>query len=252
MHTGYIIDSPDPRDFAVDEAVLGLAAAPSSFSHKTKVKAVLDQRSSNSCVANTVMQSARMLKGGELGSRLFTYFNSRLPRGNQLADIGTTFRDCFRGMEKFGYCYEASWPFDLNNKNVMPNRTAYHRAFPAREGEVDRTTYKRILETGDDRKAVVQRIIANGYTVCFGTQVDKEFSSGAFDPTSPKGIPTGTLSGGHAMLFVGYNPSGLIVLNSWGTNWGDAGYFLMSYDWLAWSKLTDLWVIEKCPKPEGA
>jgi hypothetical protein len=42
---------------------------------------------------------------------------------------------------------------------------------------------------------------------------------------------TGTLRGGHAVLLVGYSDAGqyFIVKNSWGTGWGDAGYFKIAY-----------------------
>ncbi|MCC5829226.1 MAG: C1 family peptidase [Phycisphaeraceae bacterium] len=37
--------------------------------------------------------------------------------------------------------------------------------------------------------------------------------------------------GGHAVTIVGYNDLGFIVKNSWGTDWGDNGYAIVSYDY---------------------
>ena len=42
---------------------------------------------------------------------------------------------------------------------------------------------------------------------------------------------SGTLQGGHAILIVGYDDAGgyFVAKNSWGTGWGEAGYFKIAY-----------------------
>lgn len=37
--------------------------------------------------------------------------------------------------------------------------------------------------------------------------------------------------GGHAVTIVGYRLEGFIIKNSWGTDWGDEGYVVVSYDY---------------------
>ncbi len=37
--------------------------------------------------------------------------------------------------------------------------------------------------------------------------------------------------GGHAVTIVGYNETGFIIKNSWGIDWGDEGYAIVSYDY---------------------
>jgi hypothetical protein len=52
--------------------------------------------------------------------------------------------------------------------------------------------------------------------------------------------------GGHAVLAVGYDEDArrFLVRNSWGTGWGQAGYFTMPYAYLLNSDLADdLWTI---------
>jgi C1A family cysteine protease len=51
------------------------------------------------------------------------------------------------------------------------------------------------------------------------------YTSGVYSHTS------GTYQGGHAILLVGYNDVGqyFVVKNSWGTDWGEAGYFRIAY-----------------------
>jgi C1A family cysteine protease len=65
--------------------------------------------------------------------------------------------------------------------------------------------------------------------------------------------------GGHAVMAVGYSdPKGqVIVRNSWGASWGDAGYFYMPYEYMTGTKTSsdaspisgaklasDFWAIE--------
>ncbi|NPV05479.1 MAG: hypothetical protein HPY67_12190 [Syntrophaceae bacterium] len=51
------------------------------------------------------------------------------------------------------------------------------------------------------------------------------YTGGVYTHTS------GTLEGGHAVLIVGYSDAGqyFIVKNSWGTGWGESGYFRIAY-----------------------
>ncbi len=54
--------------------------------------------------------------------------------------------------------------------------------------------------------------------------------------------------GGHAVVTVGYNDSDqrFIARNSWGTNWGQQGYFTIPYDYLTNSQLAgDMWTIRR-------
>lgn len=47
--------------------------------------------------------------------------------------------------------------------------------------------------------------------------------------------------GGHAISIVGYNKDGLIIRNSWGTRWGNSGYYLLNYK--DFNKLLEIWTI---------
>jgi C1A family cysteine protease len=60
------------------------------------------------------------------------------------------------------------------------------------------------------------------------------------------------LLGGHAVLLVGYNKtnSTFIVRNSWGTNWGDRGYFYMPFQVITNRQMSsDFWVITSVSNP---
>jgi len=54
--------------------------------------------------------------------------------------------------------------------------------------------------------------------------------------------------GGHAVALVGFDDKNkeFIVRNSWGSNWGDRGYFYMPYDYVLSQELSsDFWTIKR-------
>jgi C1A family cysteine protease len=60
--------------------------------------------------------------------------------------------------------------------------------------------------------------------------------------------------GGHAVLAVGYDDASqrFLVRNSWGSAWGQNGYFTMPYTYLITSSLaSDFWVIQTVQNGEG-
>jgi C1A family cysteine protease len=81
-----------------------------------------------------------------------------------------------------------------------------------------------------------------------GFSVYAAFESAAVAQTGKLNLPAPTeaLLGGHAVLAVGYDdPSQrFIVRNSWGPDWGQAGYFTMPYAYLLDENLSDdFWTI---------
>lgn len=91
------------------------------------------------------------------------------------------------------------------------------------------------LRTLDDIKAALQE----GHPVVAGITTDALFMTGRFDVYGAgkfqrqyAGSCSNETHGRHAVVFVGYDDKkrALLLLNSWGTAWGDKGYAWMSYD----------------------
>ena len=93
----------------------------------------------------------------------------------------------------------------------------------------------------------LQGVLASGYPFMFGFSVYDSFQDVGEDGlvTMPK--PNESILGGHAVVAVGYdNPSRrFIIANSWGSSWGDNGYFYMPYEYLTSRDLSDdFWVLQ--------
>ncbi|MDD5487225.1 MAG: C1 family peptidase, partial [Dehalococcoidales bacterium] len=80
----------------------------------------------------------------------------------------------------------------------------------------------------------IKQALANGNMVLGGILVTSNFASwngqGVFD------VPEGNILGAHAITVCGYDDGmkALRCLNSWGEEWGDGGFFWLSYDFVNW------------------
>lgn len=77
--------------------------------------------------------------------------------------------------------------------------------------------------------AAVKSALDQGFPVDTGMKVYEDFR---YYKTGVYKYTTGNYLGGHAVIIVGYDDSNKcwIVKNSWGTGWGDNGYFRIAYD----------------------
>ncbi|KXJ85474.1 hypothetical protein Micbo1qcDRAFT_209955 [Microdochium bolleyi] len=180
------------------------------------------------------------------------------------ADSGATVLDTVRLMEGLGIVPEDTWPYKYtlataaqnsssSSNNIINNATAGQQFAPAclaatppptgcfPLAPVHQRTHYTI--TPKDEKAW-KTCIAGGYPVVFGFTFygsTASFAAGCWNRTDDNDIifpvpgpTTETALARHAVLAVGWE-DGLgcfRVQNSWGSNFGKQGCFLMSYAWL--------------------
>ena len=106
--------------------------------------------------------------------------------------------------------------------------------------------YHRLVNNIDTLKSCLEQ----GYPFIFGFAVYDSFESTKMSNTGMMEMPKqeDKSLGGHAVLAVGYNDEKeyFIIRNSWGSNWGDNGYFYMPYKYILNKKLaSDFWTIQK-------
>jgi C1A family cysteine protease len=107
------------------------------------------------------------------------------------------------------------------------------------------TSYRRILTLDEMR-----RCLAEGFPFVFGFTVYESFESQEVAKTGIVQMPQPSERsiGGHAVLAVGYDEAQrrFIVRNSWGTGWGQKGYFTIPYDYVSNRNLSDdFWTIRR-------
>ena len=168
-------------------------------------------------------------------SRLFVYSMARTLDGNLGKDEGTFIRSCFQVLSTFGIPEETIWPYEESKVFVSPSLIAQRSALGHKIH-----SYYRIKSSGQDRLDEIVAALRAMKPVVFGTLVESSFQAGSgaavVDP------PKGATIGGHAMVVVGYIGGHFLVKNSWGSNWRDGGYVMLSDEYMAWPETWDLWV----------
>lgn len=213
---------------------------------------VYDQGMLGSCTAFAVGKGlretiARQRKEREVPlSALFLYYETRQAMMDgklgklvgKLTDSGGTITDAASVLKDKGVCPDADWSYaDGKIKfRLKPPAAAYASAKEFRVKAASQLT------TLDE----VRESLAKGQPVAFGFAVPNSVMAIGKSGVMPMPKADEQYVGGHAVLAVGYDDKKrmLTVRNSWGTTWGDKGYFYMPYDFVKNPNLADdFWVV---------
>jgi C1A family cysteine protease len=242
---GWTPDLPDHRDHMYAAPPMVVAALPSKVNLRSKCPPVVDQGNLGSCTANAIGNAHRFeqMKQGQpnsfLPSRLFIYYNERAIEGTVNSDSGAMIRDGIKTIANQGVCPEKLWPYNIGKFTKKPSSTCYKEALKHQA-----ISYQRLVQSPSQMKGC----LASGYPFVFGITVYESFESPAVAKTGTVPMPGSgeKVLGGHAILAVGYDDAKqrFTVMNSWGTGWGDKGYFTIPYGYLADTDLAaDFWTI---------
>ncbi|TRZ69458.1 MAG: peptidase [Nitrosopumilaceae archaeon] len=232
--------------------VINVSIIPESVDLRIKCPPVYNQGALGSCTGNAIAGAIEFdrIKQGLLQwtpSRLFIYYNERLVENTINSDSGAMIRDGIKSVNTIGAPPETEWVYDVTKFTQKPSAIAYNDALQHKAVQ-----YKRIINT---RPELMRLCLSNGIPFVFGFTVYQSFESQAVSQTGIVPMPQKEeqVIGGHAVLAVGYTKIGqitpgkrhYIVRNSWGTNWGDHGYFYMPEEYMSNPNLSDdFWSIQ--------
>jgi C1A family cysteine protease len=168
-------------------------------------------------------------------SALYQYYQTRAIRGSIDTDSGATITDAMKAATA-GIAPEAAWPYDEMVFDQKPVAAAY-KAAP--EFKLAKTVQLAGLSD-------IKKVLAKGQPVVFGMRIYNYFQNIGADGKLAMPQDGDILVGGHAVCVVGYDNKKkvLIVRNSWGTGWGDHGYFYMPYAYLTPENVMDIWTAQ--------
>ena len=267
---GYKPDHRDPRDQRFGSLVRATAAPPhSSSALKSYSGGVTDQEDSEGCVGwslsgaiwtrwNYMAALQNLTYPVARPSAMLPWWMARQTWGMQNINDGTYIRDAVKCVVKLGICPERYWPSNQPSEYVDQDgdpvdeadgvpRYAMQPSVSAFQHAADQRFALGYYRVGDDislRKLQVMQALSSGYPVVLGTQLSVGFLElGEHGPQAPPG-PGDEIAGGHALQLTHYDELGVYGPNSWGTIWGNAGWFALSWEYVLWQQTQDLWAVD--------
>ena len=239
---GWLPDIPDNRDFLY-RAIKPKVRAKKEVDLSRLCSPVEKQGDLGSCTAQALAGNLEFLDNRLDGnytdvSRLFIYYNERLLADTIDYDSGASLRDGIKTLKNDGACAEKLWPYVIGRFDQQPPLKCYKEAKKHRI-----VSYHRL-------KAVPEMLacLSEGYAFVFGFTVYESFESPVVKRSGIANMPKKgeRVLGGHAVMAVGYNQKEerFLVRNSWGRQWGKAGYFTMPFKYLE-TLAGDFWTIRK-------
>jgi hypothetical protein len=149
------------------------------------------------------------------------------------ADRGSGFDNNMPLVCEQGVSSEALTPYNQSDCVSWPSEAAYYEATAFRTRDWGWMRTRNEAELGN-----LKQLLANGSTVVIAILCwDNFMNISRYDNIYCVADKAGSDPGGHGVCIVGYDdslptrdgPGAFRIANSWGTGWGDRGYFWMSY-----------------------
>ncbi len=243
---GMLPSPPDERDWPLSRIAVPVAL-PRSVRLDSLIYRIKDQGQCGTCVGKAVSsatetgykQKKKLPKEGL--SSLFIYARAKQEDG--IPDVqGTYPRVALKIAQKEGTVPESIFPYVLLrdcNKPPIPSESIQAHA------EYKIKAYARLWTLEEIKQA-----LASGKIVVGGILVTNSFVD--WNGQNTISVPEGIILGAHAVVFCGYDDERKAIrgVNSWGLQWGDKGFFWLSYDFFSWQSdigmagLLEAWAVE--------
>lgn len=218
-------DPKDPRDYQLASILPEAINTPEEFMElKSKLSKVGYQNYGTCTNWGTISGIKEYQEGNDL-SEYFGYINTK--KISQLYDIeGDYVKNALKSVCDYGVCKAGLFP-----DNPGRNWAEYVRKEPSKEAYEDAAkrkgkTYWSVGSSIQDFKNAIFNYKA---PVVFAMDWFRTYN------TTPKSgrlpLPNDYV-GGHCMAAIGWDKNGIWVKNSWGTGWGNGGFFYIPFeDW---------------------
>jgi C1A family cysteine protease len=272
--TGWIPDPPDLRDYTIDhpeikkvlektklfklvKAAAPLPKALTSVDLRQWCSPIEDQGSLGSCTSFAAMGIVEYFEKRAFGkfidgSHLFIYKTTRDLK-LWTGDTGAYLRNVMGSLALFGVPPETYWPYNIAKFDIEPPAFVYELA----------DEYKALRYLRHDPRGValpnvlaqLKAFLAAGIPFMFGFYGFPSCNSADVKGAFPFPGPTEHAIWGHGISAMGYDDNlvikntatgqsttgALLIRNSWGTGWGNAGYGWLPYQYVLAGYAQDFW-----------
>ncbi len=247
---GGIVDSPLPEwihPSPLMDRPLDLDELDESCDNSAGLPPVGNQSSQNSCSGwGTGYYYLTYLQGQEFGWDLTDPEHIMSPAFvyntiNGGEDAGATPYDGFEVFERLGCGTLADMPYSASDYLSFPSEETFQEAMTYRINE----TFSLNIFTQTGRNALKQHLLDGNIAVIHIYVYQNFMDIEDFNNTYCIADHYGSLLGGHVVTVVGFDDEYVTadgvgafkLVNSWGTGWGDAGFWWMSYEAIASSTM---------------
>jgi C1A family cysteine protease len=246
---GWKKDPHDPRDLLWSRLFRVHEVLPEKVDLRQKDSPILDQGNEGSCVgfAGAALKNWYELvqkdyPAKEKGLSPRCIYNLARALEGRLDEEGAYLRDALKGLQEFGVCTEAFWPYRPHVDSDVDPRSRV----PAEKAEPWRIRSYVRLENVDE----VLNALASGLPVYAGVPWCSNWIMVPPNGELPRGDQK--IVGGHAILFLGYdmNRQRLLFQNSWSRAWGAGGYgWILIDDIRVFQSYSDFWTVVDLEPP---
>jgi C1A family cysteine protease len=261
LRCGWVSDIPDHRDLTSDQPRIvkilrrlpgsdGRRSLPRDVDLRDCCPPVVDQADLATSSAHAAVLMAQYFERRASGklitpSRLFVHYNAQRISGSQ-QDARVSLRSAVKAMLRFGLPPERHWPYEPERVDRTPDGFVYGLSRMLR-----RCLYLRLdgrTQSGEETLDAVRSFLASGFACVCGFQLPSTVSD---LPEIYFPVPRDDCNDGHAVLVVGYDndrwirseKGAFLVQNSWGKQWGDAGYGWLPYAYVQDRLAVDFWTL---------
>jgi C1A family cysteine protease len=274
--TGWLPPTPDFRDYTHGSAAIAplsraLRLPDGRAIHELRGPAAVDLRAwcspvenqgqLGSCTANAAAGIVEYFERRAFGkyfdaSRLFIYKTTR-DLLQVHGDTGAWLRNVMAALAYFGVAPEKYWPYTDASPAFDAEPSTFVYEVADNYESLSYFCHDPITANvpGAQALASVKAYLAAGIPSMFGFWGFPSFSNSDVKGGIPYPGPAERAQWGHAICAMGYDDAkritntltnkattgALLIRNSWGTGWGDAGYGWLPYDYVANKLALDFW-----------
>jgi len=250
MMTGYLVEPDNPNHWRFEDHVITPRSLPESIDMRPLSMSRRNQAGTQSCVGHATIKALEIAQAHQVGagnitplSALQNYYLAReiqTPKMNR-SDTGTFISLACDAARRFGVCPESMWPFDPRKVNKSPTWKAMMQAYRYRAA-----AFYKISSVGDKRVDMVRKALSQKHPVIIGTDIGKSwYDYQAGQVLEP--LALSDMAGRHATVLLGYDKDIFYGENSWGSYWGDNGFYQMDASVVASLQTHECWVITASP-----